>query len=210
MTEIADEIERVHRAVGSRPAGTEEARTVLLRRTYGAGVADVWAAVTSPGRIGRWFLPVSGAFEAGGHYQLEGNAGGGILACDAPRRLRLSWLFGPEPGFSEVEVRLAAEGSGRTAFELEHAAVVPEEFWGRFGPGAVGVGWDLALLGLGRYLADGGVDRARAEAWQTSPEALGFMTRSGEAWGAAYAASGADPEAAAAATAATIAFYTGT
>lgn len=94
--------------------------------------------------------------------------------------------------------------------ELEHVSVVPEEFWGQFGPGAVGVGWDLLMArGLGQHLAGGEISRKDAEAWQTSPEAKEFMTRSGEAWGAAYAASGADAQVVAATTAATISFYTG-
>ncbi len=38
---------------------------------------------------------------------------------------------------------------------LEHIAHVEGDLWDRFGPGAVGVGWDLALMGLARYLASG-------------------------------------------------------
>ncbi|GAA2429306.1 SRPBCC family protein [Streptomyces macrosporus] len=208
MSEIVEEINRLHRKVGVRQVEAGQARTVLLRRTYDADVADVWDAVTSPERIGRWFLPVSGEFRVGGRYRLEGNAGGEILECDAPTRLRVSWLYGPDPGFSEVEVRLAPDGEGRTVFELEHVAVVPEEFWDRFGPGSVGVGWDLMFLGLGLHLAGGGLGKEEAEAWQTSPEAKEFMTRSGREWGAAYAASGADAGTVAATTAATIRFYT--
>ncbi|MGW0775668.1 SRPBCC family protein [Streptomyces sp. NPDC002835] len=209
MSEIVEEINRVHREVGARQIEAGEASTVLLRRTYDAEIADVWDAVTSPERIGRWFLPVSGEFKVGGRYQLEGNAGGEILECVAPERLRVSWLFGPDPGFSEVELRLTPEGAGRTVFELEHVAVVPEEFRGQFGPGAVGIGWDLMLLGLGKHLTGSGISGVDAADWQTSPEAKDFMTRSGEAWGAAYAASGAGAEVVAATTAATIAFYTG-
>ncbi|MET9623797.1 MULTISPECIES: SRPBCC family protein [unclassified Streptomyces] len=210
MSEIVDRINLVHREAGTRRVEAGEAGTVLLRRTYDAGIADVWDAVTDPERLGRWFLPVTGEFKVGGRYQLEGNAGGEILECVEPERLRVSWLFGPDPGFGEVEVRLTAEGEERTVFELEHVAVVPDEFRDRFGPGAVGVGWDLMFLGLGMHLAGAGMSKEEAEVWQTSPEAKEYTTRSGEAWGAAYAASGADPETVAATTAATIGFYTGT
>lgn len=210
MSEIVDRINLVHREAGTRRVETGEAGTVLLRRTYDAGIADVWDAVTDPERLGRWFLPVTGEFKVGGRYQLEGNAGGEILECVEPERLRVSWLFGPDPGFGEVEVRLTAEGEERTVFELEHVAVVPDEFRDRFGPGAVGVGWDLMFLGLGMHLAGAGMTKEEVEVWQTSSEAKEYTTRSGEAWGAAYAASGADPETVAATTAATIGFYTGT
>lgn len=208
MSEIVDEINRVHRQVGARKVAAGEARTIVLRRSYDAEVADVWDAVTSPERIGRWFLPVTGEFKVGGQYQLEGNAGGEILECAPPERLRVSWLFGPDPGFSEVEVRLTPEDEGRTVFELEHVAVVPEEFWGQFGPGAVGVGWDLMSLGLALHLAGREMSREEAEAWQESPEGKECATRSGQQWGAAYADSGADAATVEATTAATIAFYT--
>jgi uncharacterized protein YndB with AHSA1/START domain len=210
MSEIADEINRMHRRVGTRQVEAGEARTVVLRRTYDAEIADVWDAVTSPERIARWFMPVSGELKVGGRYQLEGNAGGEILECAEPERLRVSWLYGPDPGFSEVEVRLTPEDGERTVLELEHLAVVPDDFWDQFGPGAVGVGWDLGLYGLALHLAGGGLSKEEAATWHTTPEGSAFITGSGEGWGEAYAASGVDRETATRTTAATIAFYTGT
>ncbi|WAZ26090.1 SRPBCC family protein [Streptomyces cinnabarinus] len=210
MTDFIDEINRLHREVGTRQVEAGDARTVLLRRSYDAEVADVWNAVTTPERIARWFLPVSGEFEVGGRYQFEGQAGGEILQCDEPSLLRVSWLFGPDPGFSEVVVRLTAEGEDRTVLELEHVAVVPEEFWGQFGPGATGVGWDMVLLGLGMHLAGGGfASPEKAQEWAMSDEGKATHARSGELWGAAFTASGADAQAVASTTKATIAFYTG-
>ncbi|MDH6455172.1 MULTISPECIES: SRPBCC family protein [unclassified Streptomyces] len=210
MSEIADAINRMHRRVGTRQVEAGEARTVLLRRTYDAEIADVWDAVTSPERIARWFMPVSGELKLGGRYQLEGNAGGEILECVEPERLRVSWLYGPDPGFSEVEVRLTPEAGERTVLELEHVAVVPDEFWDQFGPGAVGVGWDLGLYGLALHLAGGGLSKEEAATWHTTREGSAFITGSGEGWGEAYAASGVDGETANRTAAATIAFYTGT
>jgi uncharacterized protein YndB with AHSA1/START domain len=210
MSEIADAINRMHRRVGTRQVESGEARTVLLRRTYDAEIADVWDAVTSAERIARWFMPVSGELKVGGRYQLEGNAGGEILECVEPERLRVSWLYGPDPGFSEVEVRLTPEQGERTVLELEHVAVVPDDFWDQFGPGAVGVGWDLGLYGLALHLAGGGLSKEEAATWHTTPEGSAFITGSGEGWGEAYAASGVDQETATRAAAATIAFYTGT
>jgi hypothetical protein len=150
---------------------------------------------------------VSGDLQLGGHYQLQGNAGGEILECEPPKRLKVSWVMGDSPGFSEVEVRLTPEGAERTVFELEHVAVVPPEFWDQFGPGAVGVGWDLTALGLGLYLAGNAISPAEAEAWQSTDEARTAMTRSSEAWGEAYAASGATEDMVAAAVTATTGFY---
>ncbi|WP_327681932.1 SRPBCC family protein [Streptomyces sp. NBC_00467] len=205
MSDIVDRINDIHREVGSRTVPSGEARTVVLRRTYDAAVADVWDACTDPERISRWFLPVSGDLRLGGRYQLEGNAGGEILRCEPPELLKVSWLFGENPGFSEVRVRLTPEADERTVFELEHVAVVLPEMWDRFGPGAVGVGWDLGLLGLGLCLEGNMIDDLSA--WQATGEAREFMTRSSEAWGVAYRASGAPADEVAAAVSATTEAY---
>ena len=207
MIDIVHEIEAVHRETGPAPLGAVEGRAVRLRRTYDAPIDDVWDALTNPERLGRWFLPISGDYRIGGHYQFEGNAGGEILACDRPNRLRATWVFGP-PGdgpASEVEVRLTPAADGRTEFELEHVAVVPEEFWEQYGPGAVGVGWEGGVLGLALHLHGGSVGDPIA--WQVSDEGREFNTRSSEAWGTAYLAAGAAPEAVARAVANTTAFY---
>ena len=193
-------------AATTRETGTvAEGRTVVLRRTYPADVADVWDALTTAERIPRWFLPVSGELRLGGHYQFEGNAGGEVLACEPPRLLRVSWVMGDPTAFSEVTVRLSPVDDG-TLFELTHVATVPPEFWDQFGPGAVGVGWDGALLGLALHLRSGAAV-ADHEAFEGSPEGREFMTASARAWGEAHRASGVGAEVADAAVAATTAFY---
>jgi uncharacterized protein YndB with AHSA1/START domain len=195
MIDIVREVEAVQRELGEGriPAGVGKA--VHLRREYEAPIDDVWDALTDPERISRWFLPISGEYRVGGHYQLEGNAGGEILTCERPNRLRVTWVYGENPtdaDISEVEVRLSDVDGERTALELVHTAVVPDEFWTQFGPGAVGVGWDGALLGLALHLRGGSVDDPVA--WQLSPEGREFNTRSSQAWGDASRAAGIDPE----------------
>jgi hypothetical protein len=80
-----------------------------------------------------------------------------------------------------------------------------------FGPGAGGVGWDLWLHGLALYLADpsGPFNHEAGEAWLRTSEGAAFVRASGEAWGAAYVPSGADPDEARAQAERTIAFFTG-
>ena len=77
---------------------------------------------------------------------------------------------------------------------LEHIAHVDDERWAEFGPGAVGVGWDLAIgLGLGLHLATGAaVDPGEVAAWSASDEGRRFMTLSSEGWFAATVAAGED------------------
>jgi uncharacterized protein YndB with AHSA1/START domain len=200
----------VEREVGNGRLAGADARTVRLRRSYDAPIEEVWEALTTPERIGRWFLPISGDYRLGGRYQFEGNAGGEILACERPNRLRATWEYGDPTGpASEIEIRLTATGQGTTMLELEHTAVVPEEMWTQFGPGAVGVGWEGGLLGLALHLENrsAGVSRDESLAWQMSAEGRAFNTQSSEAWGEANRAAGADPAAAAAAVANTTAFY---
>ncbi|MGK5443527.1 SRPBCC family protein [Micromonospora sp. URMC 105] len=210
MTDVTQQISAVRRTVGSRTLEAGEARVMTISRTYDAPLEDLWDACTNPERIPRWFLPVSGELRLHGRYQLEGNAGGTIQRCDPPKSFGATWEYGDE--VSWIEVRLTPEGDGRTRFELEHVAHVDDERWAEFGPGAVGVGWDLGLLGLASHLAaDGsGISPEQAEAWMGSEEGRRYVTLSSESWGEASAAAGTDPEAARAATARTTAFYTGT
>jgi uncharacterized protein YndB with AHSA1/START domain len=209
MIDVIKEIEAATRHVGEGrvPAGT--GRSVRLEREYDAPIEDVWDAITSPERISRWFLPISGDFRVGGRYQLEGNAGGQILACERPHRVKVSWVYGDAdataPNASEVELRLSTVGGGRTRFELEHIAVVPDEMWEQFGPGAVGVGWDGGLLGLTLHLR--GETVGDPIAWQLGPEGREFNRRSAAAWGDADRASGTHDDAVATRVANTIGFY---
>lgn len=160
MIDVVHQINSVQRRVGSRVLDAGEARTVIVGRTYDAPIEDLWDACTNAERIPRWFLPISGELRVGGRYQLEGNAGGMIERCDPPRSFAATWEFGGE--VSWIELRLSPEANGGTRFELEHIAHVDDERWTQFGPGAVGVGWDLTLSGLARHLASGAsVDPAR-------------------------------------------------
>ena len=120
----------------------------------------------------------------------------------------MTWVYGVPASpadVSEVEIRLTAAGQG-TTLRLVHTASVPAEMWDQFGPGAVGVGWEMGMLGLTLHLSGGSVGDPIA--WQVSDEGREFATRSSVAWGAANAAAGADPETVAANIANTTAFYT--
>ena len=209
MIDVIREIEAVRREVGQDRIPAGDGRSVRLERDYDAPIEEVWDAVTNPDRIGRWFLPISGDYRIGGRYQLEGNAGGQILECDRPNHLKVTWVYGPSNNatdISEVLVRLSSVDAGTTRLLLQHTAVVPEDRWEEYGPGAVGVGWDGALLGLTLHLRTGKTVED-PEAWQVSDEGRQFNTRSSEAWGEANRAAGADPEVAAKGVANSTQFY---
>jgi uncharacterized protein YndB with AHSA1/START domain len=210
MIDIVRELAAMQRATGQRRVRDTDCRTVTLSRTYDADIDDVWDCLTNADRISRWFLPVKGDLTLGGSYQLEGNAGGEIRVCEPPRRLLVTWIFGvpaSDTDVSEVEVRLSPAGDGRTRLELDHTATTDPDRWSEYGPGAVGVGWELALFGLAMHLESGEGRPEDPAAWAQSAEAAQYMTASSAAWGAANVAGGATPAEAAAAAENTTRFY---
>jgi uncharacterized protein YndB with AHSA1/START domain len=205
-----DQVSAVTREVASGEREGEQTRVVIATRSFATGIEDAWDALTSAERIPRWFLPISGELRVGGRYQLEGNAGGEILECQPPTRLAATWEFGG--GISWIVVTLADE-NGSTQLRLEHTARIDEQslaFWDQFGPGAVGVGWDLSLLGLAEHLERGFTKSPETELeFSASEEGKAFIAGSSDGWRAASVAFGTDPTAAADAAQRTTAFYTG-
>jgi uncharacterized protein YndB with AHSA1/START domain len=208
MIDVTHQINDVRREVGSKVLETGQARMITVSQTYKGSLDDVWDACTNPERIPRWFLPISGDLRLGGRYQLEGNAGGTIQHCDPPKSFAATWEFGGE--VSWIEVRLSEEAGGQIRFELEHVAHVDDERWAQFGPGAVGIGWDMMLMGLGLHLSGGEpVDPEKTAAWMASDEGRQFMELSNEQWSEASIAAGTPADEARAGAERTIAVYTG-
>lgn len=209
MNDVLDELAAAHRAMGTGTVPAGDAYTIELRRRYAAPIDDVWDALASPERLHRWLKPVTGDLRPGGRFELDGGEHGEILRCDPPRLLKVTWLYGPDadawPGTSEVEVRLVPGPVGDTELVLIHAATVEDPLLPTYGPGAGGVGWDLALLALARLLAGG--ETAAHEGVHKSPEGREFIRRSAAAWGQAHLAAGGEPEHVAAAVVATTNFY---
>ncbi|WP_460700198.1 SRPBCC family protein [Nocardia thraciensis] len=181
-------------------------KIAIARRSYPTDRADLWDALTDIERIPRWFLPVTGDLAVGGRYQLEGNAGGVVESCEAPERFAITWEMGPQVSWLTVSLTPADDG---TVLELVHEAHVDPDLWSQFGPGAVGVGWDLALMGLGMHVSSGAaVDPAEGAAFATTPEGKEFVRSAAAGWADAAVGDGDDPAAARAAAEQTIGFYT--
>ncbi|MET8776047.1 SRPBCC family protein [Nocardia sp. NPDC050713] len=196
----------VAREVRTGERGGEVTRIAVARRSYPTDQADLWDALTNGERIPRWFLPVSGDLELGGKYQLEGNANGVIEECEAPRRFAVTWEMGPQVSWLTVTLSASEDG---TVLELEHEAPVDPEFWAQYGPGAVGVGWDLALLGLGLHVESAAaLDAAEVLTFHTTPEGVEFIRRAANGWADAAVADGDDPTEAITAADQTVTFYT--
>lgn len=208
--DVADVVGAVTREVRSVTREGRDARVVVATRSYATDIADTWDALTNPLRIPRWFMPIEGELRQGGHYQLKGNAGGTITTCEPPRNLALTWEYAGD--VSWVAVSLTPIGAERTLLVLEHTAYVDEARWGEFGPGAVGVGWDLGLLGLSLHLEGGGTaeDVTReGQAWAASDEGKRCQRMLSDDWCRASIAAGTDPKLAREAADRTSAAYTG-
>jgi len=204
--------DQAHQAVPGHLSGTsrtmsvdaDDERTMTLRRHYDADVADVWQACTDPERLARWLTPVSGELRPGGRYQLAGNAGGQIVRCQPPRVLEVTWEAPGGQPVTRVTAELTPAGDG-TDLELRHSGPVDPEFWAQFGPGAAGVGWDLALFGLALHLA--GSPRPEQVAGPPSAAYRDLVTGSSLGWQAAAEAAGTAPGQAKAAAERTTKFY---
>ena len=91
---------------------------------------------------------------------------------------------------------------------LTHTAILSEH-WGTYGPGAVGVGWELALLGVALHIDSPDDPLPDPAAFATWPDGRAITVGSSAAWGQAAVAAGEDPATAEAAAKNTSAFYTG-
>jgi hypothetical protein len=71
-----------------------------------------------------------------------------------------------------------------------------DDHWEQYGPGAVGVGWDMAMIGMTLHLASGGrqVDAEEVAAWMASAEGLRFTSMSSDGWRDAHVAGGVTTE----------------
>ena len=204
--DVEGSLAAAERSVSARERDGRPARVVGLARRYATTPAELWDAATNADRIPRWFTPVDGELALGGRYQLAGNAGGLITACEPRSHLALTWEFGGDLSWLEAWVR--HDGPGIARLTLTHTSLVTEH-WERYGAGATGVGWELILLGLAMHLADPTAPKPDEIAFVTSANGRAFIAGSSAAWAEAAIAAGEETGAAQEAAARTTAFYTG-
>eukprot|EP00416_Gambierdiscus_australes_P024813 CAMPEP_0171071124 /NCGR_PEP_ID=MMETSP0766_2-20121228/10146_1 /TAXON_ID=439317 /ORGANISM="Gambierdiscus australes, Strain CAWD 149" /LENGTH=211 /DNA_ID=CAMNT_0011527653 /DNA_START=40 /DNA_END=675 /DNA_ORIENTATION=- len=198
----------VTREVSTRTVDGEVARVLVARRSYDSAIDRLWEAVTVQGRVSRCMGKVTGDLHLGGRFSIENNASGDITACDAPKHFALTWEINDDKSW--VEVWLKAVGPEVTELTLEHVAHVKPDFWKEYGPGATGVGWELALSVLEGLI--GGNDESKPHPFQDetffeTEEGKRFVRSCSEAWGEVAVEAGDEAEAARAAAARTAAFY---
>lgn len=205
--DLAARLRTTTRAVENLERDGKAAKAVVASCVYDTDAADLWDALTNGERLPRWFAPVSGELRLGGRFQVENNASGTITECVPERKIAATWEFAG--AVSWIEVSLAPEGAG-TRLELRHTAHI-EPHWEKFGPGAVGVGWELGFLGLARHLVEpeAVLPLEAEQGWYATQEYKDLVRASSDGWGRAAIAAGEDRDHALAAAEATRQFFTG-
>lgn len=205
--DLAAHLGAMTREVHNLDKDGKPAKAVIASRVYDTTAADLWDALTRPERIKRWFSPVTGDLKLGGRYQVEGNASGTVLECQPEQRIALTWEFAGAVSWVNVVLSPVAGG---TQLELEHIAHITPH-WEQYGPGAVGIGWDLSFLGLARHLADPSSDMSpeAANRWFATDEYKNLVRSTGDGWARAAITAGEDRDHALKAAEATRRFYSG-
>ena len=180
--------------------------TVTVSRAYSTTVEDLWDIVTNPERLPRFFTNVTGDLQEGGRYQVQDNASGTITECKPQSHFDLTWEIWGD--VSWVSVRVEIESPDLTRATLSHTSALSEHY-DTYGPGATGVAWEMATLGLAFYVADPNVPDPDLMKFATSPDGIAFITGSSNKWAKAAINAGTDPQTAQNAADKTTAFYTG-
>ncbi len=204
--DIEGQLGAVERTVSRLERAGQPAAAVAIARNYAVTAGDLWRAMTDSNHVPRWFLPLSGELKRGGRYQLEGNASGEITACTRPSHLALTWEFGED--LSWVEIHCGVQQAGTVRLALKHTGHLSPH-WDEYGPGAVGVGWELAFMGLARYLAYPSKPKLDATTFAASTDGQALIIGSSAGWEQAAIAAGTKPAVAHAAARRTTSFYTG-
>lgn len=183
---------------------------VRASRTYPTTPDDLWSAMTEKERVQRWFAPVSGDLKPGGRFSINGNADGDITVCEPPTAFALTWEFGGTMSWVRVTIEKIEDGALLT---LEHELPTDkksEAHWDQYGPGATGVGWDWAMLGLDGHLSSDGQSQLDAgAAWAEGPQGKATLRTWAEAWGEAHIKAGVPTQIAWDMAERNAAFYTG-
>ena len=205
--DLTAHMKAMSRTVRNLERDGKPAKAVVASCIYATDAADLWDAVTNPKRLPRWFAPVTGNLELGGRFHIQGNASGTVTECVPNQKIAATWEFGG--GMSWINITLRQKGDG-TELELEHIAHI-DPHWDMFGPGAVGVGWDLSFLGLAHNVDDPTIEKPPEadESWFTTPEARDLIRIASDDWGRAAIGSGEDKAKALEAAESTRKFYTG-
>lgn len=122
---------------------TDRGRDLILRRTFEAGIDDVWASVTESDRTALWFGSWTGEAGTGRTVELRMDFEEGappadlvIEECEPPRRLKISMVDSHGSWLLAIDL---SEQNGETTLELTHHLDQEADV------GSTGPGWEYYL-----------------------------------------------------------------
>jgi uncharacterized protein YndB with AHSA1/START domain len=142
---------------------------VRIEDRYDTAIVDLWAAITEPDRLARWYGQVEGDLRPGGAFRLSVESSGWegtgrVEACEPPRRLRVTTRESDEsyqqgqgapPFDGTIEATLTADGD-QTLLIIEVRGMPLDKI------AFYGAGWQIHAEDLASYLA--GRERGDTEA----------------------------------------------
>jgi len=127
---------------------------VRMEDQFDTDIDDLWAALTDPRRLARWYGEVEGDLRLGGEFHLHlpsaGDRTGRVDACERPRRLALT-IRDPDaqpgqPDETVIEAGLTAD-DGRTTLIVEIRGMPLDLI------AAYGAGIQIQIEDLGAHIA---------------------------------------------------------
>src|SRR5262245_57964662 len=123
------------------------------------GIDELWAALTDPQRLARWYGEVEGELRVGGRFSARVHASGWdgtgrVEECEPPRRFLVVSRDPDEPNEDSTEVTLTGEG-GQTKLLVEQRGLPLDLIW------AYGAGLQIHVEDLAAYI--GGRERVDAK-----------------------------------------------
>jgi uncharacterized protein YndB with AHSA1/START domain len=111
MTSNARTGERILGSLGS----ADGKGIVRMEVRFDTHIDDVWAALTDPSRLARWYGEVEGDLRLGGEYRARLFASGWegtgrVESCEPPQRLLVRIKDADEPDEQDIEATLTADG----------------------------------------------------------------------------------------------------
>jgi uncharacterized protein YndB with AHSA1/START domain len=133
---------------------------VRIEDRYDTTIEDLWAAITAPDRLARWYDQVEGDLRPGGEFRVYLEADdiestGRVEACEPPRRLLVTNREtdesyqkgqGAPPFDATIEATLTAEGD-QTLLALEVKGMPLDKI------AFYAAGWQIHAENLAAYLA---------------------------------------------------------
>lgn len=135
----AEVVSTMHEADGAGVVRTES--------RYETTAADLWEALTDPGRLARWLGEFSGELRVGGTFDAAFTSSwtgtGRVEVCEPPHHLRTRMT--DEDGETVIEATLTPEGDGVLLVVEDRGLPLPQ-LW------AHGAGWQVHIEDLGHHL----------------------------------------------------------